>query len=281
MESPPPISFGAAREPEALGGPTGKDPVASPRRVMPRDGAASAPLSQERTLPTATSAPVLLLFDIDGTLMDGAGSGRLAMDQAFERVFGVHAAGQGVETAGRTDLDIFSAMATKAQVQLNSATLGRLQQEYLKALPQTLTARAALLLPGAGELVRALAQDPRCRLALGTGNIAAGAHIKMAHFGLDGYFPVGGYGDDSEHRPTVIATALREACVHYHEEFDARRAVVIGDSPRDVQAARTNGMRVMAVGTARQGPGPVAEAKPDVLFPDMTDRARITAWLLD
>lgn len=226
-------------------------------------------------------APILVMFDIDGTLIDGGGGGRAAMDQAFERVFGVHAAGQGVETAGRTDLDIFATMATKAQVDLRTATMTRLQQEYTAALPQALITRSALLLPGAGELVAALAGDVRCRLALGTGNIALGARIKLAHFRLDGYFPTGGYGDDSTHRPTVIATGLREARKHYGLEFEPRRTVVIGDSPRDVEAARENGMRVMAVGTARQGPGPVAEARPDVLFPDLTDARRIIAWLLD
>jgi len=224
--------------------------------------------------------PVLVLFDIDGTLVDGGGAGRLAMDQAFERVFGVFAAGQGVETAGRTDLDILAAMAAKANVPLHAASTARLLHEYIEALPQALVDRSALLLPGAADLVVALAGDARCRLALGTGNVAAGARCKLARFDLDRHFPTGGFGDDSAHRPNVIATALREASRHYGIEFTPNRTVVVGDSVRDVEAARANHMRVMAVGTGREGPSPVAAARPDVLFPDLTDARRITQWLL-
>ncbi len=226
-------------------------------------------------------APVLVVFDIDGTLIDGAGAGRLAMDQAFERVFGVYAAGQGVATAGRTDLDIFSAMAAKARVPLHATAISRLLPQYIEALRQALVTRSALLLPGADELVAALAQDPRCRLALGTENIAAAARVKLTHFGLQRYFPAGGFGDDSAQHPAVIAAALHEAARHYGIGFDPATAVVVGDSARDVEAARANRMRVMAVGTGQEGPGPVAAARPDVMFPDLTDGRRIRAWLLD
>ncbi len=225
--------------------------------------------------------PTLILFDIDGTLIDGSGSGRLAMEMAFLRTFGVPASSQGLETNGRTDRAIFADMAERAGVQLQPGMLARLVSAYLEALPEALRRRGALLLPWAGELVRVLAADPRCRLALGTGNVEAGARIKLREFDLDRHFPVGGFGDDSEHRPTVLVTALREACRHYETGFDARQCVVVGDSARDVEAARANGMRMLGVGTGRGGPAALAEARPDVLFPDFADVRRVVSWLLD
>lgn len=223
---------------------------------------------------------MLLLFDIDGTLIDGSGAGGLAMNQAFARVCGVDAAGHGVPTEGRTDLEILGAMAERLGLPMDEATREHLLQAYLEALPRTLQIRDAKLLPGVRELVTALAGDARCRLALGTGNVVAGARCKLARFGLEGHFPTGGFGDDAIRRPAVIAAALSAARRHYGIAFSAERTVVIGDSPRDVEAARANGLRVLAVGTGRMGPGPVAEARPDVLFPDLTDRRRVTAWLL-
>jgi len=225
--------------------------------------------------------PILLIFDIDGTLIDGAGAGRVAMDTAFAQMFGVPGNSRQIETAGRTDRAIFAEMGKRAGVPLHTAALARLQQQYLAALPAALVTQAALLLPGAAALVSALERDPRCRLAIGTGNIEAGARIKLHHFGLDSAFPTGGYGDDSEHRPTVIATALRHAAIHYGENFVAADAVVIGDAPLDVEAARAAGMRMLGVGTGRGGPAPLAQAKPDVLFPDLMDTRRILGWLLD
>jgi phosphoglycolate phosphatase len=225
--------------------------------------------------------PTLLLFDIDGTLIDGAGAGRLAMDQAFLRAFGVPVSSQGLETAGRTDRAILQDMAERAGIRLHPVAWARLLEEYVAVLDKALAERRALLLPGAGELVRTLARDPRCRLAVATGNIERGARIKLRHFGLNEYFPVGGFGDDAEERPAVVATALREASRHYGVAFAPQDCVVIGDSPRDVQAARELGMRAMGVGTGRAGRAALAEARPDVLFPDLVDVRRIVRWLLD
>lgn len=228
-----------------------------------------------------TRTPTLLLFDIDGTLIAGSGAGRAAMELAFHRAFGVPADGQFVETNGRTDRAILGDMAKRAGIQLHAAAWDRVIGEYLAVLPQTMREKGALLLPAVRELVAALAPDCRCRLALGTGNIEAGARVKLRQFDLDGYFPVGGFGDDSEHRPTMIATALREARRHYGIAFAPQQCVVVGDSARDVEAARANGMRVLGVGTGRGGPGPLAQARPDLVVPDFTDVRRVVAWLLD
>lgn len=224
---------------------------------------------------------VLVLFDIDGTLLHGGGGGRAAMEEAFLRTFDRPGGIEGVETAGRTDRAIFGDMARRAGVPLDPPAYARLLGAYVDALPRVLAAHGAGPLPGVPELVRALAGDDRCRLALGTGNARGSAAAKVRHLGLEAHFPVGGFGDDTEERPEVIAAALRAARDHYGEPFEAAAAVVVGDAPRDVEAARANGARVLGVGTGRTGPAPIAEARPDVLFPDLRDTRRVLAWILD
>jgi phosphoglycolate phosphatase-like HAD superfamily hydrolase len=226
-------------------------------------------------------ARVLVLFDIDGTLLHGAGAGRAAMEDAFLRSFGRPGGMEAVETAGRTDRAIFGDMARRVGVALEPAAYARLLQAYADALPGALAAHGAGPLPGIPELVRALAGDDRCRLALGTGNARGSARAKVRHLGLEAHFPVGGFGDDAVERPAVIAAALGAARSHYGEPFEAASAVVVGDAPRDVEAARANGTRVLGVGTGRTGPAAIAEARPDVLFPDLRDTRRARAWILD
>ena len=222
-------------------------------------------------------SPTLILFDLEGTLLDGALAARAAMEQAFQRIFGVIAQARG----GGTDLQMFAAMAERSGVTLQTATLTRLLPAYYDVLERTLATAPPLLLPGVPRLVATLAAEPRCRLALATGNLHGGAQRKLARCGLDRAFPTGGFGDDGVHPTEVAATAWREADRHYGITFEARATVLVGDAAEDVQAARLHGFRAMAVGTGRGGPGPAAEARPDVLFPDLTDTRRIISWLLD
>lgn len=224
--------------------------------------------------------PVLVLFDIDGTLLEGGGSGTLAMRRAFAAAFGVVSDGVSVATAGRTDLAIFADMAAVLGVSLDADAEARLIAAYLQVLPQAMAECGARLLPGVRPLVEALAADPRCRLAVGTGNLAAGAAIKLRHLGVDRLFPIGGFGDRQTDRAALIAGALAAARRHYGVAFAPTRTVVVGDAPPDIAAARANGMRVLSVATGRTEAAVLAAMRPDALVPDLGDTARIHSWLV-
>ena len=104
-------------------------------------------------------------------------------------------------------------------------------------------------------------------LALGTGNVRETAYTKLQRFGLDTYFPVGGFGGDHEKRADLVRAALADARAHYDVDFDPADTWVIGDTSADVAAARDAGCRVMAVMT-----GPHREAElsgADVVVEDL------------
>ena len=223
--------------------------------------------------------PVLLLFDIDGTLMDGGGSGRWAMEAAFAHVTGALGVGQDLPTAGRTDPAILHDMAARAGVPSNGPAMAAVVDRYLSELPGALTARGASDLPGVRDLLELLAGEPGCRLAVGTGNLAAGARLKLEHIALGEHFPTGGFGDGETVRAVVIATARRNASRHYGHPFAPHETVVIGDAVADIEAARANGMRVLSVATGRTPAEALAAQRPDALVPDLRDRRRIAAWL--
>ena len=224
--------------------------------------------------------PVLLLFDIDGTLIEGGGSGRLAMERAFAAVAGVEGSGEGVPTAGRTDTAIFADMARRAGVPTDEATLRAVRARYLEGLPAALAQRGARLLPGVRRLLEMLAADGRCALALGTGNLEAGALIKLRHHGIASFFPTGGFGDQGTDRAALLGDALRRARAHYGVPFPAPETLVIGDAPADVEAARANGMGVLAVATGRTPVATLADLHPDALVPDLSQTERVLGWLL-
>ncbi len=220
----------------------------------------------------------LLIIDIDGTLLAGQSSGRLAMEQACAECLGVADALRGMSLQGRTDRAILEEAAARAGQKLDGPRWEALGVSYCRWLGQTLVERGAQAIAGAREFVTAAAGDPRFCLALGTGNLEPAAHLKMRHIGLDRYFPVGGFGMRRE-RPEVIAEARGNAAAHWGEAFGPERTVVIGDAPLDVVAARANGFRVLAVTTGGGDLLALVGERPDVLVPDLGDIPRLLAWL--
>lgn len=188
------------------------------------------------------------LIDIDGTLLLSGGAGFVALEQAFAELHGVDGAMRTVWPAGKTDPAIVA--------EGFGATLGRepgprevaaVLERYLVHLPAAVRDSAGFqVFPG----VRTGLDGLRARghlLAVATGNIREAARIKLARAGLDGYFVCGGYGDDSADRAKLVAVAARRAEEHLQRTLDAAEVVVVGDTPRDVQAARDNGFACIAV----------------------------------
>jgi phosphoglycolate phosphatase-like HAD superfamily hydrolase len=190
------------------------------------------------------------LFDIDGTLIKAGGAGARSLSKVMLAKYGVTDATRGVPAAGRTDPAIVHDMFERA--------LGRkpdvievveVIDAYLETLDGELggTASTLRVLPGAVESLRWLAARPEVRLAVATGNVRRGAHIKLQHAGLAGHFDLdrtGGYGCDSAVRAELVARAVeRAAC------GDGDHVVVVGDTVHDVSAALAVGARCVAVTT--------------------------------
>jgi phosphoglycolate phosphatase-like HAD superfamily hydrolase len=111
------------------------------------------------------------------------------------------------------------------------------------------------VLPAAEEALAGLRVAGR-PFGLCTGNVVAGARVKLSHAGLEHFFEWGdaaiaGFAADGEARADVVAAALRRAAARLGRPVPASEALVVGDTPRDVSAAHLHGCPVLAVATGR------------------------------
>jgi phosphoglycolate phosphatase-like HAD superfamily hydrolase len=206
---------------------------------------------------------MLLLFDIDGTLLIGAaGAHRDAIHEALRVVHGVTAPDRaGMEVAGRTDMDIARGMLTTAGVSAElvdeRADDVRIAacEAYARLCPDDLSAH---VVPGMGELLARLAAREDTILSLVTGNFEPIARMKLRAAGIGGFFAAGqgGFGSDHESRAELPAFARRRAGRAPGEPWPRNRTLLIGDTPRDIACARADGVRVVAIAT-----GPFAAAE--------------------
>jgi phosphoglycolate phosphatase len=210
---------------------------------------------------------VLLLFDIDGTLLQrAADSHRDAIHEALRTVHGVTdpAVMRGPEVAGRTDGEIARRLLVAAGVSARRiderADAVRIAacEAYARLCPDDLSARVT---PGFGQLLQALAARGRDRLSLVTGNYEPIARLKLRAAGLGGYFASGqgGFGSDHEDR-TELPRIARDRAGEPGSPWPRERTVVIGDTPRDIACARADGVRVFAIATGAYPPADLTAA---------------------
>jgi phosphoglycolate phosphatase-like HAD superfamily hydrolase len=209
---------------------------------------------------------LLVLWDIDGTLVDSAGHGRRAFEEAFRAVLGRDP--EWVEYAGRTDHQIALSMLNGAQEPL-PAVLDQLA-EKLAARKEAIAAEGRVY-PGVRETLAALHDADGVVNSLLTGNIEANAAVKVGAFGLERWldFEAGAYGSDPhERRSDLVAIARERAAERYGEPTGA---VLVGDTPLDVLAAREAGARAVAVATGFAELSALRESEPDALLQDLSD----------
>ena len=199
---------------------------------------------------------VLVLFDIDGTLLLRASREHAAaLRDALARVYGVSVAAS-VPAAGRTDTAIARDLATLAGVSTECFELGL--DEFKAACTALFATRCPPILddrlaPGMRELLDQLAARDDVRCSLVTGNYEAVARLKLERAGIGHHFAPGqgGFGSDAESRDELPAIARARAGGYPREQ-----TIVIGDTPLDIACARADSLRVLAVAT---GPHPAAE----------------------
>lgn len=210
---------------------------------------------------------MLLLFDIDGTLLlDAAEAHAAAMHAALRSVFGLaDPAAARIHPAGRTDGDIARAILLQLGVPAETvdARADDLRvaccEEYARRVPEDLSAHVA---PGMRESLEELAAHEEKRLSLVTGNFEPIARLKLRAAGLEGFFPPGqgGFGSDDEDRTRLPEVARRRAGSTGGQAYPRERTVVIGDTPRDIACARADGVRCVAVSTGLYGAAELADA---------------------
>ena len=228
---------------------------------------------------------MLLLFDIDGTLVSGATEAHAeSLHQALVAVHGVDARRTPIpiSPAGRTDPEIARALLLGAGVSAEridaraDAVRAHCCQVYAQLCPPDLS---DTVLPGIPQLLDWLDGVDGVRLGLLTGNYEPVARLKLRRAGVGSHFPAGqgAFGSDSEDRTRLPAIARRRAGSR-GSPYPRERTVVIGDTPRDIACARVDGVRCLAVATGLFGPSDLAEA--DAVATDVAElRTVLEGWV--
>jgi phosphoglycolate phosphatase len=214
----------------------------------------------------------LLLFDIDGTLLQVDDATRQAINKTFSEIFGIKNPQQNVPFAGRTDLGIFKDVAlTLVGRPLSGEERQKVVERYLKLLPEELARCPFRLMPGVTELLPLLAARKEIILGLETGNLEPAAYMKLRRGGIDGYFSLGGFGSDSQERSELIRIAITQARNLNHGTIPDKNIFLIGDSPHDIAAGRKVGINTIAVLTGHADRNILLAESPFCLLSDLSD----------
>lgn len=227
----------------------------------------------------------LVLLDIDGTILLTAGAGRRALTAALADDLTEHEAFAGVRFDGKTDPQIVTELlaiaghpgaADPSFVQdVCHRYVGLLEEELRQ--PRSVTT----IMPGVTDLLDALEAQEAVLLGLLTGNMAAGAALKLGAAGIAAArFRVGAFGSDSPHRPELPAIAARRALPWFGREPRGHDVVIIGDTPADVTCGRDIGARAIGVATGAYTVTALMEAGAHASFTDLSDTARVLEAIL-
>lgn len=219
--------------------------------------------------------PTIVLFDIDGTLIRTGRAGSRAMNRAFDDLFGIPRAFDGIQMAGRTDKWILEDAAARAGVSLNESNFTRFRDRYFERLFEALAEPGPRkgVLPGVQPLLTALAPRADVFLALLTGNCEEGARIKLEHFDLWKFFRCGAFGDDAQDRNELFAVAMKRAEACGAPPMPAKNVIVVGDTVLDVACATAAGARSVAVATGPSDSTTLRQSGADVVVEDLSDTA--------
>ena len=191
---------------------------------------------------------ILMLFDIDGTLVQGAKSHYQAYIEAVKKFYGMEDYVHSVNAAGKSDKLILREILT-----LGGLTTDEIQKDFQNCLDfmtdyylKNVQYEDIPVFDGTVELLDEL----KCKnvlLGLVTGNLEPIAYAKLERAGLNGYFSFGGFGSDNADRSLMVKKALSIA--KNQRGFKGDKIFVVGDTPRDVEAAQAYNLKIIAVAT--------------------------------
>ena len=221
----------------------------------------------------------LVLFDIDGTLINTGGAGMRAFARAFATVFDIPSGSERLRFAGRTDTSLAREFFVLDQIEPRPENFRLFFDAYAFWLDQMVAEMNGATMPGVWEFLRSLQSQPQPpALGLLTGNTRLGAEIKLRHFELWELFQTGAFGDDHEDRNQIAAIARERANRLLDDQLSGEEILVVGDTPLDILCARAIGARALAVAT---GGTPAQELKahqPDWLVEDLTKVSVGQVW---
>jgi phosphoglycolate phosphatase len=225
---------------------------------------------------------MLILFDIDGTLLVTKGAGIAAMGDAGREMFGEHFTIEGVEFSGRLDTLIWRDLA-----KLNGAIdadehHNRFRSAYHRHLRARLNRdRTARLLPGVRELVEHLDQIGNTTLGLLTGNYPETGRLKIEAAGLGpDVFTIAAWGCEGDCRRDLPPLAMRRYAENNGGALAPDQVIIIGDTPHDIDCAAAHACRSIGVATGAFSVKQLVEAGAELAVADLSDTAAVTNWIM-
>jgi phosphoglycolate phosphatase-like HAD superfamily hydrolase len=226
---------------------------------------------------------MLVLFDIDGTLLTSLKAGLRGMQMAFLELHGVDVDFSDVEIAGRLDTLIWRDMTRKYGLPADAGAHEQFRDTYTRCLAQVFKERnTAEALPGTHALVDAVRATPNVTIGLLTGNYEATGMLKVRHAGFDhAGFVVNAWGDDGPDRRSLVPVAMERYRSRHGTSVAAQRVVILGDTPHDVDCAKAHGARVLAVATGQFTVDQLRQAGADHVAANLSDTAELCKWIVN
>ncbi len=227
----------------------------------------------------------LVLFDIDGTLLWTDGAGRSAIGTALLAEMGSTGPIEGFRFDGKTDPQIVHELLRAfGNPHAESGThVQAVCDRYVEMLEGELASgkRTPHVFPGVWELLDLIERRDDAVLGLLTGNLAAGARLKLASVGMEfDRFRVGAFGSDAAERGELPAIAAARAAELVGEPPTGEDIVIIGDTPADVTCGVGVGARAIAVATGSYGVAELAAAGAYAVFEDLLDTEGVLEAIL-
>jgi phosphoglycolate phosphatase len=223
-------------------------------------------------------APTILLFDIDGTILSSGGAGRRAMERAFAQQTGRADACESFSFAGMTDRAIAEEGLRAVGATSDAAAIDALLDHYLAALAEEVPrAPGYRVHDGIEDAIVRAEGTAQCAIGLGTGNVRQGARLKLQRAGLFERFRFGGFGCDHKGRAELLAIGAARGAAILAVPLARCRVVVIGDTPRDVLAAKEMGGECVAVATGGFSVDELERAGAEIAVPDLRHPTARTA----
>ncbi|MEC8825058.1 MAG: HAD hydrolase-like protein [Verrucomicrobiota bacterium] len=222
-----------------------------------------------------SQADKLLLFDIDGTLVDTEGAGLRSLEEGFFKAF-PHCRGKdfpALDLGGATDSSVVAFLFEHFEIDDHDGHRELFFSRYIIALDGCMNnfrnRGKGRVLPGVPELLGEFERREDCLMGLLTGNIEAGARLKLRYFGIDHHFCFGAYGNDHSLRNELGPIAIDRAEGMSGQRFAPQQTVIIGDTLKDIACARAFGAHVIAVATGGASYEQLESGEPDILLADL------------
>ena len=220
---------------------------------------------------SATPKPVVVLFDVDETLVHTGGSGARSWKFAFQKIYGIPADIGAHSSAGETDPQV--ALATFKGVldrEPSDEELDLLYGQYLRHLAEDIyVSDGYRMLPGADWCLEALG-DAGVLLGIVSGAMEGAARTKLMPANLNRFFIFGSYGSDSPDRTELTGIAIEKAA-RLHRGLTPGQVFVVGDTPHDIEATRAAGAVSVGVASGHFSAAELTEAGADHVLASLTE----------